>query len=85
MNFEGLETTRVAAIEKTLDLLIKILEDPAIDVDMRLKAAKQIDQISDTMVHAFLISNAVQEDSSTKNKLLKGLDKLHGHGEDDER
>lgn len=74
---EGLETVRAQAITKTFDALVKILEDEKVDIDARLKAAKQIDGISDTMVHAFLIRNATQEDSSTKHKLLNSIDKLH--------
>lgn len=80
---ESLESERAKAITATLETLVAILKDEKVEIDARLKAAKQIDGISDTMVHAYLIQNAVQEDASTKNKLLKGLDKLHGR--DDER
>lgn len=80
---ESLETERAEAVKATLETLVSILKDEKVDIEARLKAARLIDGISDTMVHAYLVQNAVQEDASTKNKLLKGLDKLHGR--DDEQ
>lgn len=81
MNFEHLETIRTEAIEASLKALTGILIDDKADIESRLKAAKLIDGISDTMVSAYLLSEVTKTDASTKDKLLKGLDKLHGHDE----
>lgn len=76
MNFETLETIRTEAITATLAALVEIVKDKEADVTVRLKAAKQIDNISDTLVHAYLVSNATKEQSSQVNKLSNSINKL---------
>lgn len=74
---EGLETVRAAAITAVFETLTDILKDDKVDIQDRLKAAKQIDLVSDTMVHAYLLEHGLQGATSSATKLSKSIDKLH--------
>jgi hypothetical protein len=79
---EILEDARTAAIQATLESLTKIVKDETAPVAERLKAAKVIDGISDSIMHIELVNKSLDSNDRSKRKMIDQLDKLHKKDEE---
>lgn len=82
MNFEALEQMRYENTKKVMEELTAIVSDPKVDVKDRILAAKVVDAMSDTLVHAQMMSDMSHQDARVKNKMVDQLGKLRGKFED---
>jgi hypothetical protein len=76
MNFEGLEQMRYETTKQVMEAMAVIAADPKAPIEERLKAAKIVDSMSDSIIKAYLLSQELGAVEKTTGKLSKQLDKL---------
>lgn len=84
MDFEGLETERAKMATEVMQELVTIVKDKKAEVSDRLKAAKQFDQMSDSIIKANLMANVVENQDGHQKKLINQLDKVINEDKDQE-
>jgi len=83
MDFEGLEEIRVRYITMAFEGMVKVLENDKATIDEKIKAARTIDAMSDTIVKAKLVSDGLVSTDGNVNKLTKQLGKLTDNNGDE--
>lgn len=73
---EGIEQMRFENTKLVMDAMAKLAADPKAPVGDRLKAAKIVDGMSDSLIKFYLLSEINQGNEKMGNKLVKQLDKL---------
>lgn len=76
MNFETLEQFRYEYTQATMKAMMDIAADPKATPEMRIKAAKVVDAMSDSIIKAWLMSEVNNKSEKQTNKLTKQLDRL---------
>lgn len=81
MDFEGLEQVRAETTKSVMQSLAEIVNDKKAPTEDRLKAAKVLDAMSDSLIKAYLLTQLQGSNEKMGNKMLNQLDKLDGKGE----
>ena len=76
MNLEGLEQDRVQHIKDVYVAMSAILKDPEATAEQKIEAGKLVDNISDSIIKAWLLSDQFRAVEKTGDRLGKQLDKL---------
>jgi hypothetical protein len=76
MNFEGLEQFRYELTKQVMEAMTAVACDPKANIGERLKAAKVVDGMSDSIIKAYLMTQVSNSNETTTNKLVRQLDKL---------
>jgi hypothetical protein len=79
MNFfaEGVEELRFATTKKVMEAMADLAADPTADPEIRIKAARTVDGMSDTIIKTYVATNALQANEKTVNKMVSQLEKLN--------
>jgi hypothetical protein len=87
MNFEGLEQFRYECTKQVMESMAALAADTQAPVEERIKAAKVVDAMSDSIIKAYLLTNAQHTNEKglkTADKLINQMEKLDGKNPDEE-
>lgn len=73
---EGIEELRFNTTKQVMEAMAKLAADPKAAIADRLKAAKIVDGMSDSLIKFYLLSEVNAGNEKMGNKLVKQLDKL---------
>jgi hypothetical protein len=73
---EGIEELRFATTKTVMEAMAELAADAKADPMVRLKAAKIVDGMSDSLIKAYILTEKIGSDDRNVNKLSKQLDKL---------
>lgn len=76
INLEALEQERHNATIAAMQEMTKIMQDAKVDVESRIKAARTIDALSDSLLALHVTSEGADMVKNTTNKLSDQLKKL---------
>lgn len=76
MDLEGLEQIRADTTKQVMESMAKIATDEKVEIADRIKAAKVVDGMSDSIIKVHLMYKVTDSNDDTKKRMLKKLDDL---------
>lgn len=76
MNFEGIEQIRFETTKSVMEAMAKVAGDTKAPMADRLKAAKIVDGMSDSVIKAYLLTQVANSTEDSTRKLTNQLGKL---------